>query len=218
MKTTTLTALTLTLTLGSPADASLLQDGSFDLSDSGTLTSNSDWALNVNFPDGVNPAATFQQGSAFSNDPGDPRKGVWFRSYEGTQGDGDAFAHATLTQSVIVGPAGDYTLTFDAKREQFFTAGDWRVTLDSSESGTDTIDLLVAAPNDGAWHSYQLNLVGVAAGETLVVSATMLNGEEALGANPQSAFVDNFVLVPEPSSLALIGIAGLLVTHRRKRH
>lgn len=202
--------------IGTQASANLLDDGSFDLATTGTQTSNSNWVLSVNFPDGINPSAQFQQSSFASNDSGAPETGVWFKSFEGTQGDGDAFADATLSQSIVVGPAGDYTLSFDAKRELHFTAGTWSVTLDSSESGTDSINLLVAAPNDGTWQTYQLTLFGVAAGETLVVSAQMLTGENALGGNPQSAFVDNFVLVPEPTSLALLGLGGLILARRRR--
>jgi len=79
------------------------------------------------------------------------------------------------------------------------------------------VDLLASAPNDGSWNSYVINLSGVAPGETLIVSAVMLNGE-FVPANPQSAFVDNFKLVqvPEPSSFAMLGLAVLVFARRRR--
>ena len=79
--------------ISTQASANLLDDGSFDLAATGTQTSNSNWVLSVNFPDNVNPSAQFEQSSFASNDLGSPETGVWFKSYEGTQGDGDAFAH-----------------------------------------------------------------------------------------------------------------------------
>jgi len=112
--------LFLLMAIGTPSGANLLDDGSFDLAASGTQTSNSAWVLTVNFPDQTNPAAQFEEESFASNDPGAPEKGVWFRSFEGSQNTDDLFAQATLTQTVVVASGGDYTLTFDAKRELIF--------------------------------------------------------------------------------------------------
>ena len=113
---------------------------------------------------------------------------------------------------------GDYTLNFVAGIEEFFTAATWGVTLSSSGTGrSDSIDLLTAgisplgtigtAQNPGGT-PFSLSLSGVTVGDTLTVRAVMIDGMDALS-NPQSAFLDEFDLVPEPNSLALIGF-GLL--------
>ncbi|MDC0936299.1 hypothetical protein OAS39_08415 [Pirellulales bacterium] len=61
--------------------------------------------------------------------------------------------------------------------------------------------------------TFDLALSGISAGDTLTVRAVMVDGEDA-GANPQSAFLDSFnLVVPEPTSLALVGcgLAGLVL-------
>jgi hypothetical protein len=200
------------------AQASLLDDGSFDLATTGTQTSNSAWVLTANFPDPVTPtdaSVQFQDAPWASNDPGPPEHGVWLRSFTGKPG--GPLAQADLVQSVVVA-GGDFSLSFDARRELNFLARGWSVDLSSSGTGgSDSIDLLATAPNDGSWNTYNLALSGVSAGDTLTVRATMVDGMDAL-ANPQSAMWDNFVLVPEPTALvgAGIGLLGLLILRRRR--
>lgn len=215
------------------ASAFLLDDGNLSLADSGAQTSNSDWSLVVNFPDGSDDAAQFQTGFANAQNTGaggteapGTGTGIWFKSFEGNQSPGDLLAQATLSQAVVAPFSGDYKLNFVAGRETNFTAAEFFVELASSGTGgTATIDLLTASiPNgnlggaasaNAGGTPFSLALVGVTAGDTLTVTAAMVDGQDA-GINPQSAFIDSFELIPEPTS-ALIALAGLLGVAARRR-
>ena len=192
-----LTTLLVLMSTQLMAQPNLLDDPGFGAATSGTLTSNSAWSLNVSLPDGVNFAGQFQDG-AFASDPTDAANtlGFWFRSFEGQQDPGDDFAFVDLWQPVPNVGGGDYSLTFSVKRETFFLASSWTASLASDGSGgTDQIDLLADVPNDGTWVTRTLDLSGVSPGDDLTVSITMIDGQDA-GSNPQSAFVDNFHLIP----------------------
>lgn len=203
------------------AQPNLIDDPGFALADGGTQTSNSDWSLTANQPDGVDFSAQFED-AAFASDPTDGGNavGVWFKSFEGAQEGGDLLAQALLSQVVANVPAGDYTLEFSVKREANFLAGSWVATLSSSGTGgTDQLDLLASVPNDGDWTTRTLTLTGVSSGDDLTVSVEMIDGENA-PLNPQSAFVDLFVLqgpgetsviaIPTLGSWTMAGLALLL--------
>ncbi len=217
------------------AHAFLLDDGNLSLATSGGLVSNSDWVLTANAPDGSSLGAQFQTGfaNAQNSGVGGPEApgtgtGVWFRSFEGNQGgSGEPLADATLTQSVIAPASGDYTLSFVAGREVNFMASSFGVTLSSSGTGgSDSVDLITAVIPDGnlggaasgnpGGTPFSLTLLGVTAGDTLTVDGSMVGGTDSLIPGGQSAFLDSFRLVPEPSSAALLGVAGLALLHRRK--
>ncbi|MEM7147061.1 MAG: PEP-CTERM sorting domain-containing protein [Verrucomicrobiota bacterium] len=227
----------LALSMSASEAANLLVDGNFSLAASGAQTSNSPWVLTVNFPDGSDDSAQFQTGFANSENTGvggseapGTGAGVWFKPFEGNQtGGGDPLAQATLTQSIITTIGGIYELTFRAGRETHFQASRFEVELSSSLLGTsDVVDLLTATiPNGnlgGAASTnpegteFTLSLSGVAPGDTLTVTARMVDGEDAL-VNPQSAFLDRFNLevVPEPSQGILIALAALTLGVRRRR-
>lgn len=208
-------ALFSTVVIAASAQANLLDDGSFDLATGDSQTSNSAWVLNSNNPDPGTPtdeAAQFQAAAWASNDAGAPEVGVWFRAFTGkTAG---PLAQADISQSVNAPSDGDYVLSFDARRETFFSVASWSVDLNGA-----SVDLLSAAPADGSWNTFSVVLSGVTAGDALTVTGAMVDGIDAL-ANPQSAFLDNFdlQLVPEPTSVALagIGLLGLLAVRRKR--
>jgi PEP-CTERM motif len=207
--------------LGAQAQANLLDDPSFEAAASGTQTSNSNWVLDttshVAAGGGFERSAQFQHASWASNPAAAVDTGVWFRSFVGDPA--AIFAQADLRQSVVAPANGEYDLSFYAKREENFSAEDWRTSFSSTGTGGSvSIDMLTSVPADGAWRQYFLSLSGVTAGDTLTVRTSMVDGVDAL-ANPQSAFVDDFDLsfvVPEPGSLylACIGLLGL-ARHRR---
>lgn len=201
--------------LPAATQANLLDDGSFLLADHNSSTSNSSWALNVNSPDGTNPAAQFRQDS-WANFDGP--MGVWFRAFEGNDDDGPA--NADVTQQLLAPQSGSYLLQFYAKRETHFDAEAWTGGVSSSGTGgLAAVNLLESVANDGQWSQQSALITGVTAGDTLIVSAAMTNGKTAMS-NPQSAFVDGFSLelIPEPTSIALagLGVMSLLGLHRRR--
>ncbi len=228
-------ALACALVVPGAADATLLDDGAFDNATSGSTTSGSAWQLITNMPDGANLGAQFQTGFANANNTGvggtqapGVGTGIWLRSFEGNQGNtGEALAQMVLTQSVFAAVDGDYVLDFVAGRESMFTARVFEVTL-STNSQSVTVDLLTAVIPDGnlggaasgnpGGTPFQLTLTGVTTGELVTVTATMLDGEDSQVPGGQSAFLDDFELnvIPEPGSLALLGLGGLALLRRRR--
>ncbi|MGE3182631.1 MAG: PEP-CTERM sorting domain-containing protein [Phycisphaerae bacterium] len=240
MKRLLISAVFASLTVAAHAGTDLLDDGSFNQATPGGLISNSNWLLTANFPDPNAPmeeAAQFQGGFANaengSGGPGDGGNGIWFKSFLGMRA-GDPNipgADADITQSVMAPVDGDYILNFVAGREANFTASEFYVSLSSDGTGgSSQIDLLTAsmiAGNIGGAASpalggnpFSLTLLGVSAGDMLTVSGVMVDGVDFNMPGGQSAFLDRFALtlVPEPSSIALLSLAGAgLAAQRRCR-
>ncbi|MEQ8211602.1 MAG: PEP-CTERM sorting domain-containing protein [Lacipirellulaceae bacterium] len=230
-------AIALVAVLASSAQANLLDDGSFDDAMSGSTTSNSDWVLTINMPDGVDRAAQFQTGFANANNTGvggtqapGTGTGIWFRSFEGDQGNsGEPLAQADITQSVIAPADGDYTLSFRAGREVNHLSREFGVSLTSSGTGGSAmIDLNAAVIPDGNLGGaasgnpmgtpFSISLSGVTAGDVLTVSGFMVDGEDTVIPGGQSAFLDNFVLqVPEPTSAMLLSLGFVGFLGRRRK-
>ena len=193
----------------------LLDEGSFEAATNDSDISNSNWSMVANAPGG-GPSARFST-SVWAASDGET--GVWFRSFQGSSAEP---ANATLSQSVIAPRGGSYTLLFDSARETHVTGDSWLASLTASSGPSDSFELLTATYNDdGNMNSdptrFSLTVNGVNAGDTLTVSVDMVNGVDA-GSNPQSLMVDHFRLIPEPVSVALVGVglAGLLGVRRRR--
>lgn len=191
----------------------IIDDGSFELAELATNNSNSGWTLAESAPNG--PGATFESFAA-----SDGEIGVWFRPFVGSNL-APAFAHLSQTINNVSG--GDYYLYFDAARELHFSADSFVATFFSSGGLSNNIDLNAAAMNLPSNMfanptTFVISLLGVSAGDDLTIDVEMTGGT-LVPDNPQSAFVDNFRMVPEPSSivLAALGLVGLVVWRRRKR-
>jgi len=131
-------------TLLSPTSQNLISDGSFELAASGTQTSNSNWVM-MTQNDGIEPSAMFVT-APWAASSGN--KGVWFKGFRGNAGNP---VDASVSQVVTATVSGNYTLSFDAKVEQFFpdVIGGFRVTVTSDGTGgSRTIDLLNPAPRE----------------------------------------------------------------------
>jgi hypothetical protein len=224
-----------TLFCGHTLAQNLLDDGSFNLATGGGAVSNSAWVLTVDFPDPNNPtdgSAQFQGGFANaengSGGPGDGGNGIWFKSFLGVRGGNTSIptANASITQSIVAPISGNYILNFVAGREQNFTAGQFSVSLSSSGTGgSSSVDLLTAPMTLGniggaaspalGGNPFSLTLMGVTAGDTLTVTGAMVDGRDFNMPGGQSAFLDAFVLVPEPASAALL--LGPVILLRRSR-
>ncbi|MBX2850282.1 MAG: PEP-CTERM sorting domain-containing protein [Phycisphaeraceae bacterium] len=123
----------------------------------------------------------------------------------------------TYTLTVAVGEQFNQAAVVDIARIFLYgaTTGDT-----AAFAVTDNIDL-IGAGDDSAWADFEVSFTATAgqAGESLVIGlgsgSNIANG--GTGFNSNVAF-DNVRLeaVPEPGSLALLGLGGLCVLHRRR--
>jgi len=186
-------ALSTTATAGN-----LLEDPSLELATPGTQTSNSAWVLDVNFPDGINPAAQFQEATWASFPADEAGVGLWYRSFEGEQSPGDPAATAILYQDVPGTEGVEYEVIAMYKEEAFYTAKATLLGLRFYSAGmtllgSQEIDVALSHPGDGSWVAYATSAVAPAGTATVRVFAEMVDGLTSPD-NPQSAFFDAFAL------------------------
>jgi hypothetical protein len=179
---------------------------------------------------------------------GDVGRGLWFQAFRGGLNPEQpplVFAHLTQTVPAIVGQR--YDMSAWSRFEMFYAGGVDNLNMetptppdDGPASPTDTFLALeflgaggVVLPggavielradgqsNDGMWRQHFLNGVAPAGALQVQVRGSMVDGVLNPNVNPQSAFLDDFVLttIPEPASLiiGLFGVAGLVATVRRR--
>ncbi len=160
-------------------------------------------------------SATF---ASFGNHTPGGDRGLWLRSFEGDVA--GAPVNATLYQDVAAIAGAEYTLSAWFRAEANYTSQTTTLGiqfLDAAmmELSSTTIDLNALSPRDSVWREFSVNAVGVAGTAFLRVSAEMTNGQQSK-MNPQSAFFDDFTLVPAPSAAAILAF-GALITGRRRR-
>ena len=168
-------------------------------------------------------SASFQ--SFQNHTPGGDRS-LWLRSFMGGLSGGEPFSvNATLTQTVA-GQAGvAYTLSAWFYFEAFYsgldpaTPTDTLLRLEFLDAGMGTlVSLETDVDSDlsptSVWGQHFVNGIAPAGTAFVRVSGVMVDGVLS-PQNPQSAFVDDFVLVPSPGGLALLGLGVLAAVRRR---
>lgn len=228
----------------------LLTDGTFESNNTdnggaGSSTTNTSgaWTLTSNQPDttgadaGNAETGRFQQ-APFADNNGGGRVGIWFRSFEGNQDQGDLPADAEFSQTVAAGP-GLYRLTFWEQHEENFTVlstGKAEVAMDFLDSanlvlGSVAFDLFSTAPtrlnnvtpSPPPFIFNELFGEAPAGTSSITVRATMEDGVNFIeidpGQNFQTLSLDDFSLtqVPEPTSALLASLALLGFVIRRRR-
>jgi hypothetical protein len=219
--------------VGSARGQNLLTNGDLDdpgIHESDTITG---WTLVETIQSGgaVNSATA----ASFANHtPGPPtlpppavRVGLWYRSFAGTETD---TVNADLFQVVPGTPGQPYWLRGWARFEAQYPGGvagdqtDTFFALDFLGAGgavlsTAQIELLAnGQANDGVWREHVLNAIAPAGTLQVRARSSMVNGH-VVSANPQSAFVDDFVLnIPEPAGLSAVALAGVALVARRRRN
>ena len=205
--------------LAAGGGTNLLQNG--DLEDGMDNNSADGWTLvEPNTDVDGNPTNSAEFVGFANNTPGGER-GLWFRSFEGGLGDDEPFqVDATLSQTVGGSGGIEYTLSAFSLFEAGFTAEALNLSIefldgDDNVLGSNTLDLFDVQMNDAMWREFSVSAVSAAGTESVRVSASMVDGALS-DTDPQSAFVDDFTLVPTPGGFSLLAVAGLAVCRRRR--
>ena len=165
-------------------------------------------------------------------------QGLWLREFEGLFfGSHNERIDAILTQSVPASADVDYTFTGWSRWETNYSGGVTTLAAGSPSGGgpsptrtemqltfldlnnlplaSSLLDLRTQQSNDGVWRLHTLK--GIAPAGTTHLTVTAAAYDMIPNVDPgQSAFFDNFALVPEPSSFAMI-LAGAVCLIRSAR-
>lgn len=209
------------------ASAVLLVNGNLDNPPDHETDAAVGWTLDEPGVDGLGApvnAATF---ASFANHTSAGERGLWLRSFVGGSGVNPPTVTAHLYQDAPGGAGIAYSLSAWFRMEpnysglnpaaptQTILAIDF---LDAADSVIASVELdidTVYVP-DNTWQQFPIGGIAPAGTATVRARASMLDGL-IQQANPQSAFIDDFVLVPEPTSLALLAFAATVAWRRRDR-
>lgn len=212
--------------MSSTAMAGLLVNGDLENPAENESNNITGWTLTEVGVDGAGAPLDTASAISFANHTTGGNRGLWFRSFMGglIQG-GSTEVDAILTQSVPGNAGENYSLSAWYRYETFYSGGDeFRNTqtilamdfLDGMGGLLSSVELDVDAVNlnDGVWRQFSVAGIAPAGTASVQARASFLDGVLQTG-NPQSAFVDDFEMTPEPSSLALIGLGAMALIRRR---
>src|SRR5688572_23620779 len=235
-------ALVLFVSAASVQAQNLLVNGGLDLPGLHEQDIVTGWTLTEG-PAGVNAAtmATFANHTPPPAPPGSTAQvGLWYRAFEGTTFDNPRpSVDADLTQSVPGIPGVSYTMSGWARFETNYAGGldvlggRWPAGTVSPTRTEFAMEFLGAGgavlpgsvvvdlhddrgqANDNQWHQHFLTATAPAGTLNVRVRASMVDGVNS-DVNPQSAFVDDFALIPEPAGLSLLALGGVALLARRR--
>jgi hypothetical protein len=178
------------------ASANLLSNGNFNLPDSSAAPESWNiWTYGGGWANHQNDASSYDS--------------TWYMAVGGSSSAG-----AGLYQ-VVAGTAGvTYTLTVDGGAQAWWKPkGEMKIFfLDASDAVLDTQVAVTADPQGYdilvPWHNVSLTAVAP-------VGTTQVKVEFACASGEGTVWFDNAVLIPEPATLAVLGLGGLLL--RRKK-
>lgn len=212
--------------MSSTAMAGLLVNGDLENPAENESNNITGWTLTEVGVDAAGAPLDTASAISFANHTPGGNRGLWFRSFMGglIQG-GSTEVDAILTQSVPGSAGTHYDLSAWYRYETFYSGGDeFRDTqtilamdfLDGMGGVLSSVELDVDSvnANDGVWRQFSVHGIAPAGTASVQARASFLDGVLQTG-NPQSAFVDDFDLTPEPSSLALIGLGAMALIRRR---
>jgi hypothetical protein len=209
------------------ARAELLTNGNVDDPPDHESDLATGWTLHEPTVDSMGMPVNSATFATFANHTPAGERGLWFRPFAGVViGESDLAVDAILYQDVPGTPGRQYTLSAWFRMEDHYAGLDPALptrtvlALEFLDVGSGVIDSVMldidtVYPDDNQW--YQYSVMGFAPVGTVTVrsSASMFDGVLS-PMNPQSAFVDDFLLIPTPGSAAALGL-GVCAARRRRR-
>lgn len=187
------------------------------------------WELIEPDLDGAGAPVNSASFESFGNHTPGGDRGLWFRSFEGGLGGDKPFTvNAHLQQTLPGAPGVEYAISAWFRYEANYSGADPMAPtqtilaidfLDGAAMVISSAELDIdgVQDNDSVWRQFSVDGVAPAGTAFVRARASMIDGVLS-PANPQSAFVDDFILVPAPGALVLLASAILLtVSGRRAR-